>query len=196
VRDDNAAGYCPEWQREAVGVASEKDSSRQIDKTTVQERLRAVLFDRYRNFTDVEPGSAETELETSAGRAKQRDNLHKEFREVFIVHSLAPSTREGYKYEIFIYLKRRHDAPLTGNEKPELNVEKAEFFFGSNWGDRIYKGNRVGDVIGVRTAAYRPFLCTCLVTFENGYQASLYRRIDFEMGDLVTKALEAQPHVL
>jgi hypothetical protein len=137
---------------------------------------------------------------TPAERAKERDYLHEQFRGVFIVHKLAPTTSEEQEYEIFIYLKRRLDAPLMGNAQPELNVEEAEFFFGSHWNDQIFKGNRVEiyrgdrveDVIGVKTAAYRPFLCTCHVKFQDGHWASLYRRIDFEMGDVVTAALEAQ----
>jgi hypothetical protein len=40
--------------------------------------------------------------------------------------------------------------------------------------------------MGVRLSAYGPFLCTCLVTFEDGEQVSLYRYIDFEMGEVFT----------
>ena len=47
------------------------------------------------------------------------------------------------------------------------------------------EGHHEGDVIEVRVSAYGSFLCTCLVTFEDGEQVSLYRYIDFEMGKVI-----------
>jgi hypothetical protein len=87
---------------------------------------------------------------------------------------------EGQRYDVFIYLLQHGGGSVS-------NVKKAEFFFGNNWGNKIFEGSREGDVIGVRTSAYGSFLCTCLVTFKDGYQASLYRYIDFEMGHVVSE---------
>jgi len=41
-------------------------------------------------------------------------------------------------------------------------------------------------LIGVRTSAYGPFLCTCRVTFIDGHVAFHSRYIDFEMGKVFT----------
>jgi hypothetical protein len=124
--------------------------------------------------------SSEFDLTTPVGRSEERDSLYKKFRGVFVVHSLTPSTIEGQEYDVFIYLKRHHGESVS-------IVKKAEFFFGHHWGNQIFEGDREGDVIGVRTSAYGPFLCTCLVTFQDGHQASLYRYIDFEMGKVVNE---------
>jgi hypothetical protein len=185
-------------QRGAVGMRSEDGSPREYDEVGWMRALRDRIKARAGNLgpvpeersqppeshqlpRDKDP-SSEFDLATPAGRAHERDVFHEDFRGVFIVHSLVPSTREGYKYDIFIYLKRRFDDRLTRNKEPKLNVTEAQFFFGSKWGNQIFKGQLAGEVIGVHTTAYRPFLCTCRVTFEDGYQTSLYRRIDFEMG--------------
>ena len=117
---------------------------------------------------------------TPAERNEKREALYESFRKVFIVHVLAPSEREGQDYDIFIYLKRHHDRSLS-------DVAKAEFFFGEHWGNRIFEGQHEADVIGVRVSAYGSFLCTCLVTFDDGKQASLYRYIDFEMGKVIAR---------
>jgi len=117
---------------------------------------------------------------TPSERIEERKELYERFREVFIVHVLTPSERKGQDYDIFIFLKRHHEKPISV-------VTKAEFFFGKYWGNRIFEGQRQGDVIGVRLSAYGPFLCTCLVTFEDGEQVSLYRYIDFEMGKVIAE---------
>jgi hypothetical protein len=117
---------------------------------------------------------------TLAERIEEREQLYKHFRGVFIVHVLAPSVREEQDYDIFLYLKRHRDEPIS-------DVTKAEFFFGRHWGNRIYEGQREGDIIGLRLSAYGPFLCTCLVTFDDGKQVSLYRYIDFEMGEVIAE---------
>jgi hypothetical protein len=113
-------------------------------------------------------------------RSETRNKLYERFRGVFIVHVLAPSGTAGQLYDIFIYLKRHRDRPIS-------IVKKAEFFFGSFWGNNIFEGQHEGDVIGVRVSAYGSFLCTCLVTFEDNEQVSLYRYIDFEMGDVMAE---------
>jgi hypothetical protein len=126
-----------------------------------------------------EPPRGSSRPGTTAERIKERKYLYDHFRKVFIVHFLAPSERKGQDYDIFIYLKRHQDESLS-------DVTKAEFFFGDSWGNRIFEGQHEGDVIGVRVSAYGSgFLCTCLVTFEDGEQVSLYRYIDFEMGKII-----------
>jgi hypothetical protein len=99
---------------------------------------------------------------------------------VFLVHSLTPPTLEEQRYDVFIYLLQQGGGSVS-------DVKKAEFFFGKYWRNKIFEGSREGDVIGVRASAYGTFLCTCRVTFKDGYQATLYRYIDFEMGHVVSE---------
>ncbi len=119
---------------------------------------------------------------TPAERAKERANIYERNRDIFLVHVLQPSKVPTQKYDIFIY--------LIGHQQKDLSdIKKAEFFFGRYWGNKIFTGKKIGDVIGVSTSAYGSFLCTCLITFSDDSQVSLYRYIDFEMGDVVNKAL-------
>ncbi|HML79088.1 pYEATS domain-containing protein [Geobacter sulfurreducens] len=100
----------------------------------------------------------------------------------FIAHVLEPSKRDGQEYDIFIYLIKHKSTDYS-------EVEKAEFFFGHYWGNKIYVGSKMGDLIGVKTSAYGPFLALCRVTFKDGSTVMLNKYIDFEMGFAVKKYL-------
>ncbi len=122
------------------------------------------------------------DMATAEERRKQRQAIYQQNRDLFVTHVLTPAAQPGQQYDIYIYLIR-HD----GDEdvpKDLSDVVKAEFFFGSYWDNQIFTGTWAGTRLGVRTSAYGPFLCTCLVTFADGYQAMIYRYIDFEMGQL------------
>lgn len=119
----------------------------------------------------------------SVNLAAARVEIYQQNRGFFIAHVLEPSKREGQEYDIFIYLLRH-----KSNEYSD--VEKAEFFFGHYWHNKIYVGSRVGDLIGVKTSAYGPFLALCRITFRDGTSAILNKYIDFEMGFAVRKYLE------
>ena len=137
-----------------------------------------------REFLDSSGERQKIDLGTSVGRSIEREAIYEQNRRVFLVHVLTPSKEPGQKYDLFIYLKRHGDKDIS-------DVAKAEFFFGNSWGNRIFTGSRDGSVIGVSTSAYGPFLCTCLVTFDDGYQTSIYRYIDFEMGKVVKNVVVA-----
>ena len=93
---------------------------------------------------------------------------------------LEPTSDRTQEYDIFIYIIRHQD--------PDLSIiQRSEFFFGRYWGNRVFQGQKVGGVIGVRTSAYGSFLCTCQVTFTDGEQITLTRYIDFEMGKLIKR---------
>ncbi|MDG9671828.1 hypothetical protein ONV78_29095 [Hahella sp. CR1] len=113
-------------------------------------------------------------IDTMPGRSKDRDEQYGKNRGFFIVHSYSRAEKRGQQIEIFIYLIRHKSEEYS-------DVAKAEFFLGRYWGNRIIEGKRSGDIIGMRTSAYGPFLCTCLVTFQDGEQVMLHRYIDFEM---------------
>jgi nucleoside phosphorylase len=127
-----------------------------------------------------------TTLSTPEERSKDRQRTYETMRKVFLVHVLTPSAVRGQKYDIYIYIKRHRDEDID-------DVERAEFFFGKSWSNRIFPGKRAGNRLGVQTSAYGPFLCTCRVTFKDGATVMLYRYIDFEMGGLVDAQAAKQP---
>lgn len=118
------------------------------------------------NSQSVEPKTA---IEWNA----YRDGVYKENRGVFLTHTISPSTLPDQKFDIAIYLIKHQSDDLS-------DVEKAEFFFGRNWYNKIYKVKNEGGYIGLLISAYGEFLCTCRLTFKDGYQVYLHRYIDFE----------------
>lgn len=125
-------------------------------------------------------------VNTIEGRTEERQKLYEISRGFFLAHILEPSKDEGQLYDIFIYLIRHKSDDFC-------DLEKSEFFLGHYWGNKIFLGTKVGNLIGVRTSAYGPFLCTCRITFKDGYQASISRYIDFEMGNYFRMLPKAKP---
>jgi len=111
-----------------------------------------------------------------------RQSIYQNNKDLFIAHVLEPSKKDGQEYDVFIYLIRHKSTDFS-------NIEKAEFFFGHYWGNKIYVGSKNGELIGVKTSAYGPFLALCRVTFKDGTAVMLNKYIDFEMGFAVKKYL-------
>jgi hypothetical protein len=109
--------------------------------------------------------------------SEERETIYKTNQGFFITHFLTPSSKRDQKYDIFVYLLRHKSTDFS-------DVSYAEFFFGSYWGNRVFKEKPTDGLIGVSTSAYGPFLCTCRVTMKNGQIIRLHRYIDFEMGRL------------
>lgn len=107
--------------------------------------------------------------------AAERQHLYDDARHIFLAHVIEPSQDPGQEYDVYIYLK-----PHKGHSLSE--VESAEFFFGHYWGTEVFGEIPKGEVCGVRTSAYGPFVCTCRVHFRDGYVSFQSRYIDFEMG--------------
>ncbi|MBV8856760.1 MAG: DUF4062 domain-containing protein [Acidobacteria bacterium] len=108
---------------------------------------------------------------------ENREGTYQETRRVFLAHVITPSKVKGQKFDVFIYLVR---SPYD-NLKDLSDVTAAEFFLGPYWGSKVFKVPNAGGLVGISTSAYGPFLCTCRVTFRDGYQVYLNRYIDFEM---------------
>jgi len=104
-----------------------------------------------------------------------------------LAHVYRPSLVKGEKYEAFIFLAH-HEHLKSGSLKIEAitEIEKAEFFFGSSWGNQIFpveNRDRKGP-IGVSVHAWGTFLATCRITFspELGREPIVLQRfIDFFM---------------
>jgi hypothetical protein len=121
-------------------------------------------------------------LEVAEQRTLERKKIYEDCKSYFLAHIVEPSNKDGQEFDIFIYIIRHKSAHFS-------DIDKAEFFFGSYWGNKIYEGTKTKDYIGVRTSAYGPFLCTCKITFKNNESITISRYIDFEMGYFVKKLI-------
>ena len=118
-----------------------------------------------------------TNLKLESGEAwnAHRNKVKEGSRNVFLAHVIKPSNTPEQRYDIYIFLIRTKPPNLE-------DVNYAEFFFGRYWANKVFRVTNDGGKVGVSTSAYGPFLCTCRVTFKDGYQAYIERFIDFEMG--------------
>ncbi len=107
--------------------------------------------------------------------SKERNEIYNNNNGLFLAHVIEPSKQDGQDYDIFIYLVRHKSETLA-------DIESAEFFLGSYWGNKVYNEKEINSLIGISTSAYGPFLCTCRVKMKDGKEIRLSRYIDFEMG--------------
>lgn len=105
----------------------------------------------------------------------ERKTVYNDNRNLFLTHVIRPTTEQGQKYEVFIYLIRHHGQNFE-------DVESAEFFLGPYWRNRVFQRKEQNGKIGLSTAAYGTFLCTCWVKMKDNEKIFLTRYIDFEMG--------------
>lgn len=116
------------------------------------------------------------ELPTSNVEWKNFRNSHyHKSHNIMLVHVISPSKKKKQDFDIFIYLKSHNGSYIR-------DVLKADFFFGKSWGNKVFTETPTGDLVGIKTAAYGPFLCICRVYMKSGESFMLSRYIDFEMG--------------
>jgi hypothetical protein len=106
---------------------------------------------------------------------KNRYEYYVKTHGVMLAHRLFQSNADDQLYDIFIYLIPHGKNSLTG-------VVRVEYFFGKQWGSKIFPSENRSRGFSLVTSAYGPFLCTAEVTFNDDKKIMLYRYIDFEMG--------------
>jgi len=114
-----------------------------------------------------------------------------------LAHVYRPSTEPGQAFDIFIFVVRHE----KGTDRPpktkftEIEIRKADFFFGESWGNQVFAVPNTGGIIGVRTHAWGTFLATCKVTLTEHEPVVLHRYIDFFMdAPYARRALGPQAH--
>lgn len=117
-------------------------------------------------------------LKTTKEWIEHRHDIEKRNREVYLIHALRPSRKPKQKFDVYIYLVRHRSEDLS-------DIDHAMFFLGRHWGNRVFHVQNEGGLIGISISAYGPVLCTCRVTFKDGYEVHLSRYIDFEMGKTI-----------
>jgi hypothetical protein len=130
----------------------------------------------------------ETKIATSVNdREDHRVSIYKENRGLFLTHLIQPTDKSGQGWDIFIYLIRHQEKGTK--DIGFSDIQKAEFFFGHMWGNQVYEEKVKHGIIGVKTSAYAPFLCTCFVTMKDGVEIRLNRYIDFEIEKIIKNTL-------
>lgn len=112
---------------------------------------------------------------------RHREGVKEKNKYYYLAHVLEPSKDPGQKYDVFIYLIKPYKDGFSG-PGDFSKIERADFFLGRYWGDKVFTRSNEGGLIGLRTSAYGPFLCSCMLTFKDGTTALLDRFVDFEMG--------------
>ena len=125
------------------------------------------------------PQNQKTNGRKDCDREAERVSIYKGTCGIFLTHVISPSKTDGQVWDVFIYLIRHKSKDFS-------DVESASFFFGHMWGNKIYEERERGGIIGIKTSAYAPFLCTCDVTMLDGSIVKLHRYIDFEMKQIIT----------
>jgi len=132
------------------------------------------------------PNSSRANSEVSMDHSwdEERTSIYRENKGIFIAHVLKPCEVDGQAYEIFIYLIK-HQRNDEAGPHDLSEVQKAEFYLGHMWGHRIFEEHPKNGTVGMKTAAYAPFLCVCHVHLKDGTIVKLNKYIDFEMGERV-----------
>ena len=126
---------------------------------------------------EIQNNHFQTTIEKSGLREKERSNYYAEHRGAMIVHKLYKSQKDGQLYEILIYLIPKKNSNL-------IQVLSVEYYFGKFWGSKIFTSTDRSNGFAIATSAYGPFLCTAKINFNDGNSTTVYRFIDFEMGDV------------
>lgn len=135
----------------------------------------------------IKPGEPDSSSTASAARPDWTNYRQQEYERhhwLELVHRYRPSTKPGQDYDISIYItKHISGGSLSDQTKGFTDIDYVEFYFGSGWGDRIFKIPNNGDVISINTSSWgSPFLAICRVTFKNHTERVLLQRyIDYEM---------------
>jgi hypothetical protein len=120
---------------------------------------------------------------------QERDKEMKRTDCYFLLHVCEPSRTQGQKYDIRIFIIRHVQGPEPNQKAGFIEIDKAEFYFGSSWGKRVFTAKNDGGFIGVSTSAWGTFLATCRLTFKDANRPPviLYRYVDFEMAPQPTR---------
>lgn len=132
--------------------------------------LGASDFDALEKVAISDPSQAQHEDDWS----KERNAIYHHNHGLFLAHIIEPPAVPDDNYDIFIYLVRHKSEVFD-------DIEYAEFFLGSHWGNKVFKEDSANSLMGVTTSAPGPFLCTCRIRLKDGTEVRTSRYIDFEM---------------
>jgi hypothetical protein len=120
-----------------------------------------------------------------------RTAVYRDNKNVFLSHTIRPSTKLEQLYDIAIYLIPHRSNDARYRREDLSDIIEAEFFLGAYFDNQVFRIKNKGGSVGIVTSAYGPFLCTCRVLFSDGTHVMLNRYIDFEMGPEITSPNKA-----
>lgn len=103
---------------------------------------------------------------------KYRYGRYESNRDIFLVHTIAPSPDPAQLFDIFIYLQRH-------KSQDQSEISHVEFFLGPHWGNQIFHVPNDGGPIGIAVSAFGEFLCVCRISFNDGAEIFVDRYINF-----------------
>ena len=112
-------------------------------------------------------------------REKERIYLYEKQRGVMLVHKIFKSQKEGQLYDILMYMIPHKNSNL-------IQVTSVDYSFGRMWNNKIFTTADRSNGFAIATSAYGPFLCSAKINFNDGKSETVFRYIDFEMGDVAS----------
>ena len=118
-----------------------------------------------------------TTKDTDSTRDNQRNNYYNVQRGAMLVHKIFKSQKDGQLYDIVIYI-------IPQKKRNLIQITSVEYYFGKFWGKNIFSSLDRSNGFAIATSAYGAFLCTAKINFNDGESETVYRYIDFEMGNV------------
>jgi hypothetical protein len=119
----------------------------------------------------------ELSFDNTRQRESERTNFYKRHRGVMPVHKIYKSQKNGQLYDILIYMIPHKDSNL-------IQITSVDYFFGKMWDNKIFTTRNRSNGFAIATSAYAPFLCSAKINFNDGNSETVFRYIEFEMGDV------------
>ena len=171
-------GFEPDGTVVHTSPQQESETHETVD-TRAAETDFGARFQREAGYEAEEEREEEEEEEDleGPGWTRERQWIYETNRNLFLSHRIRPSELPNQLFDVSIFLVGAHE------QRPTDIVEKAEFFLGRAWGNRVFevRNSGEGETIGMSTAAYGPALCVCRVVLRDGAEVLLHRFLDFEM---------------
>lgn len=127
--------------------------------------------------SEVQNNHFQTTIDKNSLRESERASIYSTQRGAMLVHKIYKSQKDGQLYDILIYLIPKKNCNI-------IQVTSVEYYFGKFWHNKIFTSSDRSNGFAIATSAYGPFLCTAKINFNDGESETVYRFIDFEMGDV------------
>jgi len=104
-------------------------------------------------------------------------------RHYMLAHVYQLSDEPDQKYDVSIFIAKHAEHENSPQTKGFNEIERAEFFLGKYWGNKVYPVENTGEMIGYRTSAWGTFVVSCRITFKDSTKTPvvIHRYVDFFM---------------
>ena len=127
--------------------------------------------------TEIQSQYFRTTNDDDGTRENERSKIYTDLRGVMLVHKIYKSQSKNQLYDILIYVVPKKGCNI-------IQVTSVQYYFGKFWKNRVFTATDRSNGFAIATSAYGSFLCTAKINFNDGASETVYRFIDFEMGDV------------